>query len=110
MDEVILLAESCLEVVYFQNPILRQFGACKKLWTKHESVGNGICLSKCKKKKSELPLEKNLNPSVFSFKMLVSLNPISQNRKLNKLFIWILKYIYLPQNYTLTFNKHQLIL
>lgn len=60
MDEVILLAESCLEVVYFQNPILMQFRACSKLWMKHKSVENGICLNKCKKKKSELPLEKSL--------------------------------------------------
>lgn len=51
MDEVILLAESCLEVVYFQNPILRQFRACSKLWMKNKSVENGICLNKHKKGK-----------------------------------------------------------
>lgn len=49
MDEVILLAESCLEVVYFQNPILRQFRACSKFWMRHKSFENGICLNKCKK-------------------------------------------------------------
>lgn len=38
MDEVILLAESCLEVVYFQNPILGQFRACSTLLMKHKSV------------------------------------------------------------------------
>lgn len=49
MDEVILLAESCLKVVYFQNPILRQFRAWSKLQMKHKSVENGICLNKCEK-------------------------------------------------------------
>lgn len=55
MDEVILLAESCPEVVYFQNPILRQFGACSKLWMQHKSFENGICLNKCKKERKNCP-------------------------------------------------------
>lgn len=85
MDEVILLAESCLEVVYFQNPILRQLGACSKLWMKQKSLENGICLSKCKKKKSDLPFKENsLIHITCSFKILVSFNSTSQNRKLNK--------------------------
>lgn len=50
MDAVILLGESCLEVVYFQNPILRQLGVCSKLLMKHKSVENGICLNKYKTK------------------------------------------------------------
>lgn len=55
MDEVILLAESCPEVVYFQKPILRQFRACSKLWMKHKSFENGICLNKCKKESKNCP-------------------------------------------------------
>lgn len=42
MDDVILLAESCLEDVYFQNPIFRQFGVCSKLLMKHKSVESRI--------------------------------------------------------------------
>lgn len=68
MDEVILLAESCLEVVYFQNPILRQLGACSKLWMKQKSLENGICLSKCKKKKIRLAFQRKFfNPHNMQF-------------------------------------------
>lgn len=59
MDEVILLAESCLEVVYFSESHLRQFRACSKLWMKNKSVENGICFKQASKKENkELPLRK----------------------------------------------------
>lgn len=84
MDEVILLAESCLEVVYFQNPILRQFRACSKFWMRHKSFENGICLNKCKKEsKNCLWKKKVFILSLCSLKFGVGFNSVSQNRKSN---------------------------
>lgn len=97
--------ESCLEVVCFQNPILRQLGACSKLWMKQKSLENGICLSKCKKKKkSDLPFKENYLIHIHAvLKFWLVSTPFLKIENWINSIKWILKYMCLPQ----TTQKHR---